>query len=66
VSEQRYSEDDRVADVETGALGTVVGTPMILSEQGYQRACLVEWDEDASMDLRRADTLRPAADDLTT
>lgn len=60
MSEHRYSEDDRVADAETGALGTVVGTPIILSEQGYQRACLVEWDEDASVDLRRADTLRLA------
>lgn len=54
----RFYEDDRVVDVETGTLGTVVGATLICGSV-FQRAYLVRWDG-AEVDLRRADTIRAA------
>ena len=57
----RFNEDDRVADLETGELGTVVATPIVMHAGGTQRAYVVMWDGSRrDTDLVRGDTLRAA------
>lgn len=62
-TDERFHEDDRVADAETGALGTIDWVVRMIADGGFQRAYLVKWDDvagDSEGDLRRADTLRRA------
>lgn len=61
MTEHRFSEDDRVADAETGALGTVEGITLVCGST-YSRAVIVRWDGEDKLDVRRADTLRPVED----
>lgn len=66
VSSARFDEDDRVADLETGRLGTVNGVVRMIHHGEYQRAYLVWWDGAASATVVRGDTVRAAADGPST
>ena len=65
MSEHRYDEDDRVADVDTGRLGTVLSASAMINAVGYRRIYTVEWDSpdpgyDYALSVVTGGSLRPA------